>query len=110
MRVNDGLRQEVFSEFRAEVSVLPASVQFISDKFDSSNALVNEIKKDMDAIRKVNATLFSSNYSLESKSETYKNVYGVLSSMAEETPSGSAVFLPLRMRVSWILSGTSVLP
>lgn len=70
VRVIEEFKAQVFGEmksFRDEVTSLSTSVQFLSDKMDTSNTLMEEIKKELTALKKENEDLRATTTSLTSE-------------------------------------------
>lgn len=66
-KVMQDFKNEVLDElkpFRLELAELSTAVKFISDKLDTSNCLMEEIKKELIAVKKENAELRNKNESL----------------------------------------------
>lgn len=64
IKVMEGFKKEVFSEmaaFKAEMSELSTSVQFVSDKLDASNMLMEDIKSKFSELQKENECLRAKN-------------------------------------------------
>lgn len=64
VRVLEDFKKDMFTEFnnlRSEMGGMTTSMQFLSDKMDAANALMNDMKKEQASIRKENAELQANN-------------------------------------------------
>lgn len=64
VRVVEEFKNDVFGEikaFRSEITELANSMQFLSDKVDSANSLMHDIKKELSEIKKENLQIHAKN-------------------------------------------------
>lgn len=67
VNVLEEFKRDVFKSFKSEMSDLSKSVQFISDKLDASNALMDELRKHFTGIQKENEELRCANNVLKNE-------------------------------------------